>query len=212
MKSQTFIIWVALSLMVVPSVMAATSVEKVRNPKVLVTEETLAPGQAESLANHRPDIIVYLAGNEAAIVNAQGVMRKQSVKRGTTVFEPAGTRSIRNAGSTALRFVRVQFLTAGQDVTWGMSGLPASYKILVENRYTRTYEIKIPAPSYGPRHTQHARVVIVLSGAQLQEIKPDGQRKPSTLKTGEIVWHAASTQVGRNIGNTNLWDIIVEPK
>ena len=212
MKDRTSIILIALSLVVVPSVMASTSVERIRNRKVLVTEDTLAAGQSESLANHHPDIIVYLAGNTAEIANAQGVVRKEAVKRGNTVFEPAGTKSIKNAGTAELRFVRVQFLTAGNDETWGMSGLPPTYSILVENRYTRTYNISIRAHSYGPRHTQHSRVVIVLSGATLQEILPDGKRQPSTLRTGEIVWHAASTHVGHNIGDTNLWVIIVEPK
>lgn len=212
MKHRTSLILIALSLVVVPSVMAATSVEKIRNHKVLVTEDTLAPGQTESLAISHPDVIVYLAGNSAEVTNAQGAVHKIAVKRGSTFFEPANTKSIKNAGTAELRFVRVEFLTAGKNITWGMSGLPPSYKILVENRYTRTYNITIPAHSYGPRHTQHARVVIVLSGATLQEILPDGRKQPSTLKTGEIVWHHASTHVGHNIGDTDLWDIIVEPK
>jgi quercetin dioxygenase-like cupin family protein len=93
-----------------------------------------------------------------------------------------------------------------------MTGLPPNYKILVENRYARAYDIRIPAHSYEQRHTHHDRVVICLAGATLEHILPNGQKQPSTLKTGEIVWRPSATHVGHNLGSTELWVIVVEPK
>ena len=73
-------------------------------------------------------------------------------------------------------------------------------------------DIKIPAQTKEPQHTHKDRVVVSLSGAELEHILPDGTLQPSTLKTGEVVWRLGGTHVGHNIGHTNLWVIAVEPK
>ncbi|HEX4066257.1 MAG TPA: hypothetical protein VHZ09_09560 [Acidobacteriaceae bacterium] len=208
MQYPRFLAFSALALVAaVPVSRAADTAPIIQNTQVRVTEDTLQPGQSKTLSDSRPSVIVCFEGDRVSIG-----LKKDRLDRGEAVFLSAETRHIRNSGSRPLHFVRVAFLDAGSSEVWGMDGLPPSYKILLENRYTRVYNISIPAHSYGPRHTQHGRVVMVLSGAELQEILPDGQRQPSTLKTGEIVWHAASTHVGHNIGDTNLWVIIVEPK
>lgn len=208
-------IWVlgtALSLAILPSLLAASSVQKLENDKVSVTEDTLAPGEAESLSEAQPRIIVYLSGSAVEVLPVQGAGSKEQVHRGETVFEPAGTQSWKNAGRSNLKFVCVEFLTAGDQKIWERTGLPPNYTILVENRFARVYDIRIAPHSYEPRHTHHDRVVICLSGATLEHILPNGQKQPSTLTTGEIVWRPGATHVGHNMGSTELWVIVVEPK
>jgi hypothetical protein len=95
---------------------------------------------------------------------------------------------------------------------WGMTGLAPNYKMLVEDRYARAYDIKIPAQTFEPQHTHHDRVVVSLSGAELEHILPDGTKQPSTLKTGEVVWRLGATHIGHNLGHTDLWVIAIEPK
>jgi quercetin dioxygenase-like cupin family protein len=206
-----WILGTVLSLTALPSMLAAT-VQKLKNDKVSVTEDTLAPGETESLPSTQPGMIVYLSGGSVVAAPGNSGNAKGTVKRGDTIFEPAGTKSLKNAGTSNLRFVRVEFLTDGMHETWGMTGLPQNYRILVENQYARAYDIKIPAHSYEQRHTHHARVVICLSGATLEHILPDGEKQPSTLKTGEIAWRPGVTHVGHNMGSTDLWVIVVEPK
>lgn len=203
---------VALSLAAFPNLMCASSVQKLTNDKVSVTEETLAPGGTASLPAARPNLIVYLSGDAVEILPAAGKGQREAVRRGETAFEPAGTRAIGNAGSSELKYVRVEFLTSGKQETWGKTGLPPNYKILAENRYARAYDIKIAPHSYEQRHTHHNRVVICLSGAMLEHLLPSGQKQPSSLKTGEIVWRPGATHVGHNMGSTELWVICVEPK
>ena len=111
-----------------------------------------------------------------------------------------------------LRFVEVQFLGGGSAETWGNTGLAPNYKVLMENKYTRVYDIRIPAGGREPQHTHKARVVICLSGADLKHIMPDGKEEPSSLKTGEIVFRPGATHIGVNLGKTDLWVIAVEPK
>jgi hypothetical protein len=181
---------------------AATSVERIRNKQVLVLEETLAPGESEGKFEPLPSMIVYMSG---------GVVAKGEVHAGETVFQ-ATPAALKNGGGAALHFVRIGFLTAGSHETWGTTGLSPHYVLLLENQYGRAYDIKIPAQTKEPQHTHKDRVVVSLSGAELEHILPDGTLQPSTLKTGEVVWRLGGTHVGHNIGHTNLWVIAVEPK
>jgi len=178
---------------------ASTSVEKVNNDKVKAFDEMLEPGEAERLSDHLPSVVVYMSSGPG-------------VHEGETVFAPAGTAPLKNNGTAVLHFVRIYFLTPGGDETWGTTGLAPHYKMLFENQFARVYDIKIPAQSREPQHSHHDRVVISLSGAQLEHILPDGTVQPSTLKTGEVVWRKGGTHIGHNMGDTNLWVIAVEPK
>ena len=212
MLRRTLLVWIALSLIAGPACLAASSVEKIRNQKVTASEVTLAPGETASFPDSRPGMLVFLSGSKAEMIPGHGMARKESVKRGDTVFQSAADKSIRNEGSSELSFVRIEFLAAGNNETWGTTGLSSNYKLLIENQYARAYDIKIPAQSFEPQHTHHDRVVVCLSGARLEHILPDGQKQPSTLRTGEVVWRLGATHIGHNMGQSDLWVIAIEPK
>ena len=202
----------AIWLVTIQATFAASSVERIRNPQVLVTEDTLAPGEQEAIPGKLPSMIVYMADGTAEVSMPHGKPQNGSVKEGETVFQSAEAGTIKNTGLSPLHFVRIEFLTAGNPETWGMSGLSPHYVMLLENRYARAYDIKIPAQTFEPQHTHHDRVVVSLSGAELEHILPDKTIQPSTLKTGEVVWRLGATHIGHNLGQTNLWVIAVEPK
>ena len=206
--------WIGAGLLLVftaAPIFAATT-EVFRNEKVIVTEETLAPGEQETVAGEHASVVVFLSGDAVQGKYVDGRQRQDAVQRGEVLNEAAGRRMVTNAGHTALRLVRVEFLAAGSDETWGMTGLPPNYKMLFEDRHSRTYDIRIAAHAWEPQHTHHARVVICLSGAQLEHVLPDGSVQPSTLKTDEVAWRLAQTHKGHNLGNTDLWVIAIEPK
>jgi hypothetical protein len=113
------ILGVALFVAALPSLLDASSIQKLKNEKVSVTEDTLVPGESESLSSSRPGMIVYLSGGSVAVESRNGKTAKDLVKRGNTVFEPAGTKSLKNAGSSNLSFVRIEFLTDGKQETLG---------------------------------------------------------------------------------------------
>jgi len=193
---------------------AAWSAEtvKVTNAKVYVFEDRLAPGEVRTLHGNVPSVVVYPDSGKVEITPAGGNPQNVLIRPGQTTFEPAQPRSIKNTGSAELRLIRVVFLGKGEPVTWGTTGLPPNYKLLIENQYARVYEIKIPAGTSEPQHTHKDRVVVCLSGAELEHILPDGRKEPSTLKTGEVVWRPGATHIGHNLGKTDLWVIAVEPK
>lgn len=199
----------ALLLAFSPAALAATSVEKVRNEKVIVTDCTLAPGETEALVDAHPSVIVSISGGTITVGDKSDT---RTIAKGQVESLAANSQPIHNAGSMPMHYVRIDFLTSGSTETWGMTGLPPNYKILHEDKYARTYDIRIPPHGSEPQHTHHARVVVSLSGATLEHILPDGTHQPSTLKTGEIAWRPAATHIGHNLGDTPLWVICVEPK
>jgi len=212
MRFRNFVVTAGVLLAGLSVCHAAPGIERFRNAKVVVIEETLAPGESEALPEKLPSMVVYMTAGTIEVTPDQGKAQKDVVKEGQTVYQSAQAGMIKNAGTTPVHFTRVEFLTAGSPQTWGMKGLSPNYVMLLENRYARAYDIKIPAGTFEPQHTHHDRVVIALSGAELEHILPDGSKQPSTLKTGEVVWRLAATHTGHNMGTTNLWVIAVEPK
>ncbi|HVM59399.1 MAG TPA: hypothetical protein VMV72_00900 [Verrucomicrobiae bacterium] len=203
----------ALGLMVLlaTNMLADTPDEKVRNDKVLVVEHSLAAGEVTTLWPVRPSVMVYLDDGSVTVTGIE-TTRTVIVKRGDVVFRPVGAGLLKNAGQTDLRLVSVEFLGKGGTDTWGNAGLAPNYKMLVENQYVRVYDIRFAAGTSEPQHTHHDRVVVCLSGAELQHELPDGRTETSTLKTGEIAWRRGGTHIGHNIGKTDLWVIAIEPK
>jgi quercetin dioxygenase-like cupin family protein len=186
---------------------AAAQSEKVRNERVVVMEDRIAPGGSRSWRGDRPSMTVYFTPGELDVAG-----RPRKVLAGDAIFESAQTLTIKNAGASEVKLARIEFVGPGLVETWGAAGLSPNYKVLLENRYTRVYDIRIPAGAREPQHTHHDRVVVCLRGAQLEHLLPDGRVEPSTLATGEIAWRRGSTHIGHNLGKTDLWVIAVEPK
>ena len=199
----------------IPSLLLAagsTHVEKLRNNRVIVTEYTLAPGDSIAIEGRLPEARVYFADAAFEVTPQGGAPRSLTVKRGDVVFNMPQARTVKNAGSSAAHFFRVEFPGKGSQDSWGTTGLSPNYKMLFENAYARAYEVRIPAGGREPQHTHHDRVVLCLNGAEVEHLFPDGHTEPSTLKTGEVAFRAGSTHIGHNIGKTDLWVIAMEPK
>lgn len=201
-----------LSLLPLCLALAVAGTEKLHNDKVNAIEFTLHPGETATMDGLHPAVAVFFTAGSVEFLPAAGDPYRTTVNRGEARFGPALPGSLKNTGAADLHFVTVNFLTGGSDETWGSTGLSPNYKLLIENRYTRVYDIGIPAGTKEPQHTHKARVVICLSGAVLKHLMPDGKEEPSTLRTGEIAWRPGSTHIGKNLGTTDLRVIAVEPK
>src|ERR1017187_8810177 len=95
-----------LVLLPVAGVLAVTHTEKVRNEKVLVVEQTLAPGETMSWPADHAGVTVYFDDGSIEVTPAQGSSRTETVQRGQAVFRPPQAETVKNAGSSALRVVR----------------------------------------------------------------------------------------------------------
>lgn len=202
MKLATLLNHVVPMLVIPLGFATAAETEKIRNSHAIVTEDVLAPGDSRTVRGDLPSVTVYC---QAGSVNSA------AVKQGDVAFLPTGARTLKNTGTSPMRLVRVEFPGQGSAETWGLTGIP-HYKLLMENRYARVYNIRVAAGAVEPQHTHKDRVVVCLSGAELVHTMPDGREEPATLKSGEIDWRLGATHVGHNIGKTDLWVVAVEPK
>ena len=210
--SQSWFCGIALVLLPATVVLGGDQIEKIRNDKILVVEQTLAPGETVSLPGERAGVVVYLDAGSVETTPSQGKSRTEAVKRGDVVFQPPQSGTVKNAGDSALRIIWTEYLGKGSSETWGSAGLAPNYKVIFENQFGRVYDIQMAAGKSEPLHSHHDRVVICLSGAELEHILPDGRKETSALKTGEIAWRRGGTHVGHNLGKTDLWVIAIEPK
>jgi hypothetical protein len=198
-------------LALVSSAAAATPVEMIRNEKIVAYSETLQPAESDVTSGGLPNVTVYVSDGVVETTTDGGRPVTVAVKRGQAVYRDAH-ELLRNAGTSELRLVRVDFLGAESQAIWGKGGLAPDYRMLLENGHARVYDIRIAAGTSEPQHTHQDRVVIGLSGAQLKHLLPDGQSVDSNLKTGEVAWRRGQTHIGQNVGKTDLWAIAVEPK
>jgi hypothetical protein len=185
---------------------------KFQNDKVRAVECVLTPGRSFALSADCPCIIVYLDAGEIELVPVSQAPQKQLVNRGDCAQRVPEAGAIRNVGPANLRLACVEYRGQGASQTWGDAGLAPDYKLLFESQYGRVYDIRMAAGKSEPQHSHHDRVVICLSGAELEHIMPDGRKEKSSLKTGEIAWRLAATHIGHNLGTTDLWVIAIEPK
>jgi hypothetical protein len=212
MNARNWLCGIGLTALLVADVFAGSQTERIRNDKLRVVEESLGPGEASSLPGDRPSVLIYLDDGSLETGAGQKEVVPTPVKRGDVVFRPSPAGTVKNTGSKELRLAWIQFLGKGNSEMWGDTGLAPGYRVLVENQYARVYDIRFAAGTSEPLHTHHDRVVVCLSGAELEHELPDGRRETSSLKTGEITWRKAATHVGHNLGKTDLWVIAIEPK
>lgn len=186
--------------------------EKLRNDKVTVFECTLQLGEMDLISSAKPMIILSLGKGRLELTPHGGQPTTVRTEAGEVAFERAGLEALRNAGSSPLRLVEVEFSGNGSGEQWGRVGLSSHYKVLLENQFVRVYDIFIPASSSEPQHTHKNRIVVCLAGAELTHHFPDGKTEVSTLKTGEIAWRKGSTHVGENHSANDFHAIAIEPK
>ncbi|MGD1030303.1 MAG: hypothetical protein ABSA05_04105 [Opitutaceae bacterium] len=191
---------------------AASPVAVIRNDRVIAYEETVPPAATESAGEGFPSATIFL--NDAALSRTPdgGAPVNFTVKRGDVIYRGPKDGRIAATGGMEIRLVRIEFCGAESKAVWGRTGLAPDYKLLIENGYARIYDIRVAAGTSEPLHTHHDRVVVCLSGAQLRHILPDGHTEDSSLRTGDCLWRLGQTHIGRNIGQTDLWVIAVEPK
>ncbi len=191
---------------------AATPATPIDNDKVTAYEETLQPAETESGGGGLPNITIFLNDGIIRHSPATGPATTAAVKRGEAIFRGPRDGKITATGPTGMHLVRIEFHHPESKIMWGKSGFAPDYKMLVENGYARTYDIRIAAGKSEPMHSHHDRVVMCLSGAQLRHVLPDGSKQDSSIATGQCLWRLGQTHEGNNIGQTDLWVIAVEPK
>ena len=108
-----------IKLLAVCSVLAlatAAQTEKVRNERVVVTEDHIAPGHRLILIGS-PSVTVYLTAGKTEVAG-----KRRDVNAGDIEFPDAQVRRIDNVGSSDVKVARIVFLGPGIEETWGATG------------------------------------------------------------------------------------------
>ena len=111
-----------------------------------------------------------------------------------------------------VRLVRIEFGGAELKAVWGRTGLAPNYKLLIETATpgsTTSGSLPGRASRFTPTMTASW---FVCPGRNCGTFCRMGHTEDSSLKTGDCLWRLGQTHVGRNIGQTDLWVIAVEPK
>ena len=88
-------------------------------------------------------------------------------------------------------------VTSAADATRSETRLENDHVQVVENLYEPGAE--------SPLHThEHARVVYVLDGGELELVAEDGEATRLRLEPGQTAWQPAETHVVRNVGRTTV--------
>lgn len=83
------------------------------------------------------------------------------------------------------------------------------YKVLLENDCVRVLDYQ-DAP--GEKTHQHRHPAFVLSAFRRSLTLPDGRVLVREFKPGDVMWSAAQTHIGENIGASATHVLIVEQK
>ena len=91
--------------------------------------------------------------------------------------------------------------------------IPENYKLLLENRFVRVIEARVPPGTVEPPH-RHMRGVSVCMTEYTIESKavPDGDWVRSERKLGTVYWSESSLHQLRNVGKTQSHTIRIELK
>ncbi len=86
------------------------------------------------------------------------------------------------------------------------------YKVILENECVRVLDYRDQPGAKTHQHRHSAFVLYALSPFQRTVTLPDGKVLRREFKTGDVMWSAAQTHIGENVGQTPTHVVIVELK
>ena len=89
---------------------------------------------------------------------------------------------------------------------------PDIYNVLLENSRVRVLEIRLAPGGKTPMHSHPGFVIYVLSDGTVKFTYPSGKSEERELKAGEAIWSDAVTNVGENVGTTDIHVLNIELK
>lgn len=100
----------------------------------------------------------------------------------------------------------------------GVTAIPAAAevvkpKVLAENDKVRVYEVRFKPGDEGEAVTRAFRVVRALRGGTIMRTYADGKTEKVEWKTGEVKLRGPDPVfTPKNVGKTEIWFYIVQPK
>ncbi len=89
---------------------------------------------------------------------------------------------------------------------------PVHHKVEFENDQVRVVRYKLAPGEQSARHSHPDSVIVVLTGGSIQNTTDDGNTTSTQPTPGDAFWWPALTHVTRNVGDSPIEGILVEPK
>lgn len=89
---------------------------------------------------------------------------------------------------------------------------PDKYRVLLENEQVRVLSYRDQPGEYTHEHRHPAFVVVALAPFQRQLKLPDGKVMRREFQAGDVMYSAAQTHIGENVGSTPTQVVMVELK
>ena len=90
---------------------------------------------------------------------------------------------------------------------------PQTYKLLFENKQVRVIEEHLKPHEKEPIHSHpYGVLACFLTAAHFKTTLSDGKTAEGSQKAGDTVWRDPVTHSGENIGDTEIEEIMIEPK
>jgi mannose-6-phosphate isomerase-like protein (cupin superfamily) len=89
---------------------------------------------------------------------------------------------------------------------------PGHYKTLLENDHVRVLEMTLKAGEKDEVHSHPSEVAYFVKGGKVVIHLTDGQAMEADIPDGHVMWHEEWTHQVENVGNRDLYAIVVESK
>jgi len=89
---------------------------------------------------------------------------------------------------------------------------PDIYKVVFENARVRVSEATFKPGAKIKMHSHPDHFVYPLAGGKLKITRPDGKSEEAEVQPGKVMWMAAETHKGQNVGESEVKLLVVELK
>ena len=89
---------------------------------------------------------------------------------------------------------------------------PGQAKVLLENERVRVLEVRVGVSQKQALHSHPDHLVYPLSAYRVKHIAVDGRTTIGEREPGEVLWIAAESHAGENVGDTEIHLLIIELK
>jgi quercetin dioxygenase-like cupin family protein len=87
---------------------------------------------------------------------------------------------------------------------------PRNYRLLMENRRVRVYDVTISPGEKIAMHSNGPSVIYVINDGRLKHTYPDGKVRETDAVSGSVIWDDAETHQTENVGETDIHSLKIE--
>lgn len=191
------------------------------NDQVKVLKVLVQPHEKTRLHQHKVNrVMIYLQPGSQTLDYQDGRRTVLTWRAGEPRWSPAGGMHVAELiTSQPVTIVEVELKKPASAASFSPNPLdpvrvdPGHYKVEFENSQVRVLRVKLGAGASAPLHRhQFNRVVVYLTGQELDVTSEDGKTVRTVRHPGDVAWAGPTTHKERNVASEPFEVIVVEVK